>query len=133
MKHNEMRNLNRAVFNCGGYALNVFTWYLPFNKNNGYYDFDHMERHVAFMLKDFGGRLRLIENESDALPHERVVFFRGCSYDFHYVYKGKNGHYYHKMGSKKYIEHMKKKEVYGPKWCCRYNGKIYIFALDMRS
>lgn len=132
MKNNAMRNLNRSAFNCGGYALNVFTWYLPFDRRNECWDFDHIERHVAYMLKEFGGRLRLIECESNANLYERVVFFRGCSWDFHYVWKGKNGHYYHKMGARKNIEQMKKEEVYGESWCKKYNGKVYIFALDMR-
>lgn len=138
-----VRNADKRTYNCGGYALGTFDWYRPYKSNGelmgkiGDLEKETTEQHVQFMLKQFKGRLRLINNEEEAKPNERVIFFRedreiwGSS-DFHFIIKARNGRYYHKMGGSPYIGTASKEAVYNVKgWSTgwsNYNSKMYIMA-----
>lgn len=118
------------TFNCGGCALKTFNWYLPGKKPKRNYL--RTGKFVNYMLEEFDGRLRKIKKEEEALPYERVIFFRGSRDDFHFIYKGKNGKYYHKRGDSPKIERIEKEVVYSNCWLNEYVSKITILALDMR-
>lgn len=85
-------NTSLQEYNCGGYALGTYSWYLP------YYDFETREEQVTDlisrgfneyqiyrqllsldtkqMLSDFKERLRVIKNESDLLDTETLIAYR---------------------------------------------------------
>lgn len=129
-----MKRKNKYNFNCGGYALNTFTFYKPYPGEFRDQSFLDADKFVKNMVDEFNGKLRILENENDALPYERVVFFKGGRRDFHFAYKGKNGQYYNKMGWCPDIRRMTKQEVYADDWNDGYyTSKLCILALDMRE
>ena len=87
------------------------------------------------MLEDFRGKLRVISEVAEAdLKTEVVIAFRISTLggDFHYVRRGCNGGWYHKMGGRMYIERMDAMEVFSEGWyfgpIC-YDGPLVLFAM----
>ena len=127
----------RYEFNCGGYAFDTFDWYLPYSWE---FDIDHdlneenrekvMEEWVECMLKDFEGRLRVVQNEKDVAESERLILFRSRltpNTDFHYVVrKGRN--FFHKLGCTPEFRRIKKEEVFSDEWPFGYDGPIVMMA-----
>ncbi len=86
-------NTNLSDYNCGGYALNTFSWYEPYNGE----DVEEIEEEVAeyldegwsveqiyeflasqfvdYMIHDIKG-LRLIDNNDEVKKDERLIYFR---------------------------------------------------------
>jgi hypothetical protein len=140
-----LRKTPKRAYNCGGYALNTYSWYCPYSEEDdenaelwGYdcgfeTEIEAYEKTmylVSFMVYDFGGKVRMIQREQDLRPWERLVLFRvSHDGDFHYIKKMNNG-YFHKMGGSKYIDRMSKREVYSDLWCGRYDGPIVLLAVD---
>lgn len=131
-----IRNSDKGYYNCGGYALNTFTWYLPYNKGESFFDFDldtpegmqaATYRAVTRMLSEIP-KLRVIADPSDAGKGEYVLAFRIGRSDFHFVKRGRNHHWYHKMGGRSEIEKMTEEEVFASSWFHRYNGPLVLFA-----
>jgi len=126
---------NVRDYNCGGFALNTRDWYRPYPED--YLCIWELEQElgleagteecVTHMLVEFP-TLRLIGSEDEAEEDESVIFFRIGGGDFHFVRKGADGNYYHKMGSSEEVDEMEREEVYGIEWCCRYDGPLVIFA-----
>lgn len=134
-RERDVSNTDRQEYNCGGFALETFSWYIPYDGDDyfelvDYYDEDLSlvtEHCVNHMLNEVPG-LRLINAVSDARKDEKVVLFRVGPTDFHYV-KYEDGEYLHKIGSTP-IMSMSEEEVYSRAWCYgKYNGEIVIFAL----
>lgn len=130
-----IKNSHKFNYNCGGYALNTFNWYLP-RSSDFFWSYssnldevtDYM---VNCMLQDFNGRLRVIENENETKNNETCIAFRVGGSDFHYAKKSKNGQWRHKMGDSSHIDYMTKKELYSIEgwYYGKYNGKIVLMAL----
>ena len=142
---NKARNRNNTdirSFNCGGWALNTFSWYRPtiFGDNircwgDDYYQnmtdkqaFNITLKAVNAMLREFPD-LRVIEHLKELNKDEYAIAFRiGKDIDdFHYCKRAKNGHWTHKMGGL-CIEKITKKEVFAPVWLDGYCGFIVLFA-----
>ena len=133
--------MNQFEYNCGGFALDTNNWYRPYPKKYAYpggleeliedmgieMATDYM---VKYMLKEFDGRLRVVQNPNEVKFGEKLVLFRlgydGFDADFHYIVKD-NGSFWHKMGQS-YIEKLLKKEVFSENWFGFYDGPIVYFA-----
>lgn len=121
-----IRNTDKFSYNCAGYALETFSWYIPLTsgKNKSYY-YNTM---IQAMLKDFPD-LRIIKKISDLQFDEYAIAFRTSDYDLHFIKRARNGHWFHKMGWESKIRTMKEKEVFGKEWMDgNYNSEITLFA-----
>jgi hypothetical protein len=138
-----VRNTPKRNYNCGGYALETFSWYCPHTEEDdntffGYdYGFNTQEEAwvktmyaVSKMILDFEGNLRMIKSLKQLHKDtERVVAFRLSSDgDFHYIKKTKNG-WRHKCGASFYIRRMSEHDVFNTKWNGRYDGPIILLAI----
>lgn len=143
----EKRNLSnteRRDYNCGGYALGLFNWYLPYPQeirntlsHFGQWTFSYrktMKIMVNYMINTLPVRviksLECLNEET-----EYCVAFRLSEDDFHYVKRYGQGIWYHKMGGSHNIQRMEEKEVFSKKgWIGeRYNSKIVLFAVKKRQ
>lgn len=116
-------------YNCGGYALGTYTWYLPHNRfenrevndfiggneyndlldqyydgeidveDGAYADLCNMRAEYFVDTMVKRGVCRRIESESELRSGERLVAFRASVDDFHYIRKMSNGEWTHKMGA----------------------------------
>ena len=145
---NRIRNIKNTAcdsYNCGGYALNIFSWYIPRDKNNILRFNATTEKEmlnttkiaVELMLKEFKD-LRVITDLKELQPNEYAIAFRiggvDGENDFHFMKRGKNGRWYHKPGSL-WIQSIEKKQVFADEWVssswfgtCVYCGKLVLFA-----
>lgn len=132
-----IRNTPKTTYNCAGYALECFNWYepaeesrpweSPFSFSNEKEAREKTSKAVEIMLKDFSG-LRVVESLKEVRRDEYAILFRLSSDgDFHYLKRCANNRWFHKRGSCKEIERMKKEDIF-KKWNGRYNGPIVIFA-----
>lgn len=142
-----VNNTSKAVYNCGGYALNLFAWYCPWGLDVDENDtplsraywgddwFDSTEmfaptmRCVQTMLAEIPTLRLLTGINDDIASNEYMLAFR-ISYDgdFHYVKRGNNGIWYHKQGSCSKIRTMAISELLSKSWCDRYDGPIVFMA-----
>lgn len=147
LRNRNVRNTEKRTYNCGGYALGTFSWYCPHRREDDFTPFgayyadtaseaESITQHsVQVMLEDFRGKLRVISDVAEAnMRNEIVIAFRIStkSGDFHYVRRGCNGGWYHKMGARPYIDKMDAVEVFSDYWLCgciRYDGPLVLFAL----
>lgn len=151
-------NTNLCSYNCGGFALGTYSWYLP------YYDFDAREDQVEDLisrgfneeqiyrkitsldvnqiLSDFKNNLRVIEKEEDLLVDETLVayrFFVDFNYyngvlhyedsDFHFRVK-LNDTWFEKNGDEPITE-VEDMDLIEP-WCAQcgdYDSNTILFAL----
>lgn len=141
-----VKTVNAREYNCGGYALNTFTWYRPHKEREHIIYGDEYEELtekdleknysycVSIMLKDFPS-LRIIKDIKELQKNEYAIAFRlgglnGGTNDFHFMKRAKNGCWTHKMGQG-YIERIKKEPVFSDAWHAPfgdYKGKIILFA-----
>lgn len=130
LKKRNIRNTDKINYNCGGYALESFSWYLPrHNCTPVGWNYDStVEDCVEAMLEDFTN-LRVISSVDDLRGNEYAVAFRLSADDFHYVKRASNGHWYHKMGRSNYISTMKKEVVFSESWGYGYEGEIVLLAV----
>lgn len=92
-----MFNTDYSDYNCGGFALETFSWYVP-QENYCYYSEDVaeivyamfnkqkqmeqiyrvvLERDVNYMINEFSGRLRQLKSLKDPLrPEEKLIAYR---------------------------------------------------------
>ena len=132
------RNTSQWDYNCGGYALGTFSWYLP-NDNDDVEDFWGCQDHsyeemvsitrtcVDWMLDDFDD-LRIIHRLSEVRHDEYAIAFRVSSDgDFHYIKQGKFRTWTHKCGMG-CINTITRWEVFHTHWNDRYDGPIVLFA-----
>jgi hypothetical protein len=92
------------------------------------------------MLKDFKGKLRVIENLNELLSNEEAVAYRiemcGVGADFHYVRRKRNGSWYGKLGSCPTIHRYTEEQVFdceSEAWYYgRYDSEMILFALIVK-
>lgn len=131
-----MRNTKKWTYNCGGYALGIYSWYCPFDKKDENYwlktkgKFREKEiSAIAYMLKDFDFLNLIEEKEVKArnfdIDKYTIIAFRFSCDDFHYWKLGRNYNWYDKMGSSRYINRHAFNDVF-KEWG-NYRGKIYYF------
>ena len=101
LNSNKLRNEENTLessYNCGGYALRTFSWYLPYSTSfvDSEQDTNDMlaeqllfdgfsikeiyqiilNKNVNFMLQDFSENLRVIKDINDLKDTEELVAFR---------------------------------------------------------
>lgn len=128
LRKRNVRNTDKRTYNCGGYALESFSWYLPRHDGIPTEPDTTIESCVKAMMEDFPN-LRVITSIDDLRENEYAVAFRLSDYDFHYVKRAANGHWYHKMGSSNYISTMKEEVVFSESWGYGYEGEIVLLAI----
>lgn len=148
--HSNSRNVNntcKAVYNCGGYALDLFAWYCPWGLEvqesetplaRAYWQGDWFGTDEMFaptfkcvqnMLAEIP-TLRLLTGINDPITdNEYMLAFRiSCDGDFHFAKRGNNGVWHHKRGSRDEIETMTILELLDESWLGRYDGPLVFFA-----
>ena len=135
-----IRNTDKADYNCGGYALGTFSWYLPSRTREEYTDImGHAD------IGDMGTALTLaaeaIVNELPgwsivpfALVMERkyspkdyeIVAMRFCYYDFHFWKLGRNWNWYDKIGCREQINRHAFNDAQNV-WNDRYDSPVVCF------
>lgn len=153
---NRYKRKNKKSYNCGGYALGTYDWFIPYqcrsldnnlrkdieeffceSMSNAYAfctnDYNIMaERCIKEMICYFNGRLREIKKVSDAKENERVIAFRFGAGDFHFMIKGRKGHQWHsKMGVSISIDTFSEEYVMSdPDWGDVYLSDTYLMAMS---
>ena len=142
------KNTERNQYNCGGYALETFSWVLPCDTEEEceeLYDFDmweydydeddfneSAERGAEWMLANVPN-LRQVSSPDEKLEEgEWLIGFKvGAGTgdgDFHYIKRTPSGQFWHKPGGS-YIRRMGKKEALSDNWCDgRYTSRTIWFA-----
>ena len=128
LKKRNIRNTKKIDYNCGGYALESFSWYLPRHNNVSTGRSTTIEGCVKAMMEDFPN-LRVITSVDDLRENEYAVAFRLSRRDFHYIKRASNGHWYHKMGAEDCIRTMKKEVIFSESWGNGYKGEIALLAV----
>lgn len=134
-------NTPRSDFNCGGYALETFTWYAPcLEERERDYIFDpyyNIEKRLAWavenMIAEFNGLLREIDGIDELREGEYAIAFRlsTTNSDFHFVKRCANGVWRQKRGGFPRIETMTTEEVKASVWyngLTTYDGPIVLLA-----
>lgn len=142
------KNTDRHDYNCGGYALETFSWILPCDNEvecEEWYDFDMWEH--DYDEDDFNesaelGAEWMVHNipnlrkvDSPDAPLEEGEWLIGFKVgagsgdgDFHYIKRTPSGQFWHKPGGSR-IRRMGKKEALSDNWCGgRYTSKTIWLA-----
>lgn len=150
------KNTEREDYNCGGYALQTFSWILPCEDEDEcseLYDLDidweeeednideeslnrffnrSAERGAEWMLDNIPN-LRQVSSPDEKLEEgEWLIGFKvgmGCGDgDFHYIKRTPSGRFYHKPGASR-VRRMGKKEALSDNWCDgKYTSKTIWLA-----
>lgn len=139
-----LSNTEKCDYNCGGYALGLFNWYLPYPQEMrneltflGEWVYSYrktMKIMVNYMVNTLPIRvIKSLKNLDEET--EYCVAFRLGEGDFHYVKRYKQGIWYHKMGGSSHIRRMEEEEVFSKKgWLHgRYNSNIVLLAVKKRQ
>lgn len=127
-KERNIKNTDKGSYNCGGYALGTFSWYVPYSKRDTWVYPIPLEKLIEQMLKDFPN-LRMIDNINEVQKNEYAIAFRKGDGDFHYMKKAKNGRWYNKRGCSYKIETLTQEEVLDKNWYNWYDEPITLFAM----
>lgn len=141
-------------YNCGGFALGIQDWYLPYDEDGEYESAELDEVYYRYCndLYLASGRLyakvctergrimvnfmvntldyvREIRHSSEVADDEYLVLFRASCDDFHFIRRMEDGTWAHKMGSSK-IKALTRKEI-EPAWHTTHNyqGKVFLLAV----
>ena len=135
-----IRNTDKADYNCGGYALGTFSWYLPSRTRKeytdimGHADIGDMDTALTLAAEAIVSELPGWSVVPFALVMERkyspkdyeVVAMRFCYYDFHFWKLGRNWNWYDKMGGCRQIDRHAFNDV-RYKWNGRYDSPVVCF------
>ena len=136
-------NTPHHQFNCGGYALGTFSWYVPrFEGDDFYFSFEDEQENaeklaycIEVMIQEVGG-LRRINNLKELQKDEYAIAFRltdtESETDFHFMRRARNGCWYQKQGGTKGIKRVPKEKVFSEVWEADmwywYTGEIALLA-----
>lgn len=144
---NQVLAEEQSWYNCGGFALGTYDWYLPYEDEwqweewvtdlcADYEGYDELcdalaARCVEYMQCD--GVAREIGNEAELREDEYLVLFRAAETDFHYARRLSNGEWWHKMGGQD-IEWISEDEACGDDWwrnrlSHEYGGRTRMLAV----
>lgn len=135
-----IRNTDKADYNCGGYALGTFSWYLPsrtreeYSDIMGYADIGDMDVALTLASEAIVNELPGWSIVPFALVMERkyspkdyeVVALRFCYYDFHFWKLGRNWNWYDKMGCRGQINRHAFNDARNV-WNDRYDSSVVCF------
>ena len=135
-----IHNTDKRDYNCAGYALDIFSWYCPYEDiyNNPFGNLELFNKFspsrtsvllscVNQLLSDFSD-LRVIYSIAELNDNEYAIAFRLSWDDFHFVRRAEDGRWYQKRGAENRIRTMTEKELFSDKWGGRYDGNIVFFA-----
>ena len=157
---NSILTLDRYDYNCGGFALGTFDWYVPSSYEEDYDNetieqievtdirqeyynsrldhYDACDEIANYFIKNMCNDLigvREIEAESELKENEYLVAFKAAIDDFHYARRLSNGRWFHKMGSCEITE-IQETQVYDDTWwlrmTCGYNGRLRLLAVQYK-
>ena len=131
-------NTSKFLYNCAGFALETFSWYLPiepewYQSINLHYLTPkaikkRTRKAVLQMLLDFPD-MRIIHSLNELESEEYAIAFRFApDRDFHYMKRIEENHWVHKRGSSSYIREVEDCDVFSKEWCGKYTGPIILFA-----
>ena len=136
-------------YNCGGFALGTFDWYVPYSWydgceevcdlradiDEGYIDeYDGVTRIAELFIENMVslGLCRQVNGLEDLEKDEYLVAFRASYNDFHYARRLSNGRWFHKMGYSE-IQEITLADVLDDYWWknlgCYYTGKLFFLAV----
>lgn len=135
-----IRNTDKADYNCGGYALGTFSWYLPSRTRKeytdimGHADIGDMDTALTLASEAIVAELPGWSIIPFALVMERkyspkdyeIVAMRFCYYDFHFWKLGRNWNWYDKMGCREQINRHAFNDVRNV-WNDRYDSSVVCF------
>ena len=135
-----IRNTDKADYNCGGYALGTFSWYLPSRTREeytdimGHADIGDMDTALTLaaeaIVNELPGwsvvPLALVMERKYSPKDYEVVALRFCYYDFHFWKLGRNWNWYDKMGDCRQINRHAFNDV-RHKWNDRYDSPVVCF------
>ena len=135
-----IRNTDKADYNCGGYALGTFSWYLPSRTREeytdimGHADIGDMDTALTLaaeaIVNELPGwtivPLALVMARKYSPKDYEIVAMRFCHYDFHFWKLGRNWNWYDKMGGCKQIDRHAFNDV-RYKWNRRYDSPVVCF------
>lgn len=135
-----IRNTDKADYNCGGYALGTFSWYLPSRTRKeytdimGHADIGDMDTALTLASEAIVAELPGWSTVPFALVMERkyspkdyeIVAMRFCYYDFHFWKLGRNWNWYDKMGDCGQINRHAFNDV-RYKWNYLYDSPVVCF------
>ena len=140
-----LSNTERGEYNCGGFALGLYNWYLPYPQEMR----DELSSFFGGWTKSYRKTIYIMVNYMvNTLPvrvikslkyldeeTEYCVAFRLSQADFHYVKRYKEGVWYHKRGGSHHIARMEEKEVFSKKGWINgmYNSNIVLLAVKKRQ
>ena len=136
-----IRNTDKADYNCGGYALGTFSWYLPSRTREeytgimGHADIGDMGTALTLASEAIVTELPGWSVVPLALVMERkyfpkdyeIVAMRFCFYDFHFWKLGRNWNWYDKMGNCRRIGRHAFNDVRRYEWNDRYDSAVVCF------
>lgn len=138
MKKRNIHNTNKAEYNCGGYALGTFGWYLLGHNNKERYIFNEMlsEENWSMVIRmavrticsELAGwrtvpLAEIMARKFSPVEYD-IVLMRFCYIDFHFWKLGRNWNWYDKCGSSRYIDRHPFIDAVAPTWNNRYNSPI---------
>lgn len=135
-----IRNTDKADYNCGGYALGTFSWYLPSRTRKeytdimGHADIGDMDTALTLASEAIIDELPGWSTVPFALVMERkyspkdyeIVALRFCYYDFHFWKLGRNWNWYDKMGCRRQINRHAFNDARNV-WNDRYDSPVVCF------
>ena len=136
-----IRNTDKADYNCGGYALGTFSWYLPSRTREeytdimGYADIGDMDTALTLAAEAIVNELlgwsiiplALVMERKYSPKDYEVVALRFCFYDFHFWKLGRNWNWYDKMGCCRRIGRHAFNDVRRYEWNDRYDSPVVCF------
>lgn len=150
--HRNSSNTETMTFNCAGFALGTYSWYIPcedrysdlwdiFGEMNIDFCDDEIDRiydHIAGisirnLKRDFAHRnLHQICRLADAKENEIVIAFRFSLSDFHFMKRFPDGRWFEKCGGLE-IHPVDEADVFKDIWHNvfeHYDSEIYLFAMN---
>lgn len=108
--------MNRRLYNCGGYALQNFQW-VDVPRFPGL----SRKKEIELLKAYFSSTHKIISKKEafNAKKEEVIVAFKIAiddNDDYHFMRKGKNNQWKHKMGSFPYILNVDKELVFSNIW-----------------
>lgn len=107
--------------NCYSYAVNY---------PNKWLLIEDSYRNGVYQILDKNPNFYLIDKKDMVLGKEYIAYRFGAD-DFHFMRRGKNGHWRHKMGTRPVVS-ISRKEVFSKYWDSGdniYNSKLYLFEI----
>lgn len=147
--HPTMRNTSKKAYNCGGYALNLFKWYIPADSWLSYHEIEDLLANedyetattiaAEYMCKKLGYTFissdKVFNHTIDYKKYEIVAFryeMMKKNSDFHYMKIGRNGNWYEKRGWNPKIYRHRYYDVFKI-WAHRYDGPIAFLIKERES